>query len=36
MNLHGINKRGDTYLYTLLSHGTRSVVMQAKEPRPRI
>jgi transposase len=32
VNLHGISKRGDTYLRTLLIHGARSVVTQAKEP----
>ncbi len=32
VNLHGISKRGDTYLRTLLIHGARSVVTCAKEP----
>jgi transposase len=32
VNLHGISKRGDTYLRTLLIHGARSVVENAKEP----
>lgn len=32
--LHGISKRGDTYLRTLLIHGARSVVTNAKSPRP--
>lgn len=32
MNLHGISKRGDTYLRTLLIHGARSVLTRAKEP----
>ncbi|MGF6853251.1 hypothetical protein OKW29_002138 [Paraburkholderia sp. CI3] len=31
-NLHGISKRGDTYLRTLLIHGARSVLINAKEP----
>jgi transposase len=34
VNLHGISKRGDTYLRTLLIHGARSVLINAKEPRP--
>jgi transposase len=34
VNLHGISKRGDTYLRTLLIHGARSVLTHAKEPRP--
>jgi transposase len=32
VNLHGISKRGDTYLRTLLIHGARSVIEHAKEP----
>ncbi|MFA8356935.1 IS110 family transposase [Burkholderia ubonensis] len=36
VNLHGISKRGDTYLRTLLIHGARSVVTRAKEPGPWI
>jgi transposase len=32
VNLHGISKRGDTYLHTLLIHGARSVLTHAKEP----
>ncbi|AJP60114.2 transposase (plasmid) [Pandoraea vervacti] len=32
VNLHGISKRGDTYLRTLLIHGARSVLTHAKEP----
>jgi transposase len=32
--LHGISKRGDTYLRTLLIHGARSVLTHAKEPGP--
>ena len=32
VNLHGISKRGDTYLRTLLIHGARSVLAHAKEP----
>ncbi|MEX3693303.1 IS110 family transposase [Paraburkholderia sp. BR14263] len=32
VNLHGISKRGDTYLRTLLIHGARSVIENAKEP----
>jgi len=32
--LHGISKRGDTYLRTLLIHGARSVLTHAKEPSP--
>ncbi|CAN0627093.1 transposase [Burkholderia multivorans] len=31
VNLHGISKRGDTYLRTLLIHGARSVLTHAKE-----
>jgi hypothetical protein len=31
-HLHGISKRGDTYLRTLLIHGARSVVTRAKAP----
>ncbi|WP_247422296.1 IS110 family transposase [Ralstonia pseudosolanacearum] len=34
VNLHGISKRGDTYLRTLLIHGARSVLTRAKEPGP--
>jgi len=30
--LHGISKRGDTYLRTLLVHGARSVLAKAKDP----
>jgi len=32
--LHGISKRGDTYLRTLLIHGARSVLEHAKDPGP--
>ncbi|MFM0268811.1 IS110 family RNA-guided transposase [Paraburkholderia sediminicola] len=32
VNLHGISKRGDTYLRTLLIHGARSVLTHSKEP----
>lgn len=32
--LHGISRRGDTYLRTLLIHGARSVLTHAKEPGP--
>lgn len=32
VNLHGISKRGDTYLRTLLIHGARSVLTHAKDP----
>jgi transposase len=32
VNLHGISKRGDTYLRTLLIHGARSVLENAKQP----
>ncbi|MDR6860223.1 IS110 family transposase [Variovorax guangxiensis] len=32
VNLHGISKRGDTYLRTLLIHGARSVLAHANEP----
>jgi len=32
--LHGISKRGDTYLRTLLIHGARSVLQHAKDPDP--
>jgi transposase len=32
VNLHGISKRGDTYLRTVLIHGARSVLSHAKEP----
>jgi transposase len=32
VKLHGISKRGDTYLRTLLIHGARSVIEHAKEP----
>ncbi|WP_081623975.1 IS110 family transposase, partial [Cupriavidus sp. UYPR2.512] len=34
IKLHGISKRGDTYLRTLLIHGARSVLTRAKEPGP--
>lgn len=34
VNLHGISKRGDTYLRTLLIHGARSVLTHAKDPGP--
>ncbi len=34
VNLLGISKRGDTYLRTLLIHGARSVLTNAKEPGP--
>lgn len=34
VQLHGISKRGDTYLRTLLIHGARSVLQHAKEPGP--
>jgi transposase len=34
VSLHGISKRGDTYLRTLLIHGARSVLHHAKEPGP--
>lgn len=36
VNLHGISKRGDTYLRTLLIHGARSVLINAKDPGPWI
>ncbi|MDZ4328240.1 MAG: IS110 family transposase [Pseudomonas sp.] len=32
VRLHGISKRGDTYLRTLLIHGARSVIANAKTP----
>ncbi|SAK81062.1 transposase [Caballeronia catudaia] len=32
VSLHGISKRGDTYLRTLLIHGARSVLTRSKEP----
>lgn len=32
VNLHGISKRGDTYLRTLLIHGARAVLTHAKNP----
>ncbi|KVU41505.1 transposase [Burkholderia ubonensis] len=32
VNLHGISRRGDTYLRTLLIHGARSVMTHTKEP----
>ncbi len=32
--LHGISKRGDAYLRTLLVHGARSVLCHAKDPGP--
>ena len=34
VQLHGISKRGDTYLRTLLIHGARSVLANAKNPAP--
>ncbi|WP_069353811.1 IS110 family transposase [Burkholderia cenocepacia] len=34
VNLWGISKRGDTYLRTLLIHGARSVLANAKDPGP--
>jgi transposase len=34
IRLHGISKRGDTYLRTLLIHGARSVLTHTKEPSP--
>lgn len=34
VQLHGISKRGDTYLRTLLIHGARSVLHHAKDPGP--
>ena len=34
VQLHGISKRGDTYLRTLLIHGARSVLQHAKDPGP--
>jgi transposase len=34
VDLHGISKRGDTYLRTLLVHGARSVLSHAKAPSP--
>ncbi|KVG70386.1 transposase [Burkholderia ubonensis] len=34
VNLHGISRRGDTYLRTLLIHGARSVLSHAKAPGP--
>ncbi|KVQ63017.1 IS110 family transposase [Burkholderia territorii] len=34
VNLHGISKRGDTYLRTLLIHGARSVLSHANDPGP--
>jgi transposase len=36
VNLHGISKRGDTYLRTLLIHGARSVLIHANESGPWI
>jgi transposase len=33
-NLHGISKRGDAYLRTLLIHGARSVMTNASDPGP--
>ncbi|CAB3775220.1 IS110 family transposase [Paraburkholderia humisilvae] len=36
INLLGISRRGDTYLRTMLIHGARSVVTNAKEPGPWI
>jgi transposase len=32
VNLHGISKRGDAYLRTLLIHGARYVLTHAKDP----
>ena len=32
VNLHGISKRGNTYLRTLLIHGARSVLTHVKDP----
>jgi transposase len=34
INLHGISKRGDVYLRTLLIHGARSVITSVKKPDP--
>lgn len=34
VDLHGISKRGDSYLRVLLIHGARSVLTHAKEPAP--
>ncbi|WP_186056171.1 IS110 family transposase [Burkholderia gladioli] len=34
VDLHGISKRGDSYLRVLLIHGARSVLTHAKEPGP--
>lgn len=34
VKLHGISKRGDTYLRTLLIHGARSVLINARDPSP--
>lgn len=34
IRLHGISKRGDTYLRTLLIHGARSVLTRTKELEP--
>lgn len=36
LRLHGISKRGDVYLRTLLIHGARSVLARTKEPGPWI
>ncbi|KMZ13626.1 Mobile element protein [Candidatus Burkholderia humilis] len=36
VSLHGISKRGDTYLRKLLIHGARAVLTHAKEPNPWI
>lgn len=36
VSLHGITKRGDTYLRTLLIHGARAMLMHSKEPGPWI
>lgn len=36
LRLHGISKRGDVYLRTLLIHGARSVLARTKEPVPWI
>lgn len=34
VKLHGISKRGATYLRTLLIHGARSVLINARDPNP--
>jgi transposase len=36
VKLHGISKCGDTYLRTLLIHGARSVLINARDPIPWI